>query len=269
MTVQPDLKAPTGRPLNLISTPVSPHASPGSPQASPEAVGARTPLVPVHDPAEDSTQKRVHPPHESRLGRIAYAIAEVAFAATVLLVTAPIMLAVGLYIKRGTPGPALFRQQRLGRDGKPFTFLKFRTMYVDARERFPELYAYDYSEEEVEKLKFKLTNDPRVTPEGRWLRKSSLDELPNFWNVLTRDMALVGPRPEIPEMLPYYDDRRLAKFLVRPGVTGYSQTRGRGDLGFLETVDLDLQYIEERTPWTDIKTIFRTVWMILRRDGAF
>jgi lipopolysaccharide/colanic/teichoic acid biosynthesis glycosyltransferase len=114
----------------------------------------------------------------------------------------------------------------MGINRKPFRFVKFRTLYADARQRFPKLYSYQYTAEELEQLKFKVEDDPRVTPQGRWMRRSTLDELPNFWNVLTGDMALVGPRPEIPEMLRYYHGDMLLKFTVRPGITGMAQISG-------------------------------------------
>jgi len=194
---------------------------------------------------------------------------EIITATSVLIVTAPLMLAITIIIKRGTPGRTLFFQKRVGRNGKLFTFVKFRTLYADARERFPELYAYSYNEQELEGLQFKVVDDPRVTPQGKWLRKTSLDELPNFWNVLTGDMALVGPRPEIPEMLPYYKGIMLQKLLVRPGITGYAQTSGRGHLGFYETVRYDLQHVREQSFMADLRMIFKTIQMVLIRHGAF
>jgi len=181
----------------------------------------------------------------------------------------PVMIAIGAIIRRGTPGPSLFFQRRVGLDGKPFTFVKFRTLYTDARETFPELYAYKYTDQELPQLKFKTDGDPRVTPQGRWLRRTSLDELPNFWNVLTGDMALVGPRPEIPEMLPYYQGEMLRKFSVRPGITGLSQISGRGRLRFYETVAYDLEYVRRRSFLYDLKIILRTLRLIVSRDGAF
>jgi lipopolysaccharide/colanic/teichoic acid biosynthesis glycosyltransferase len=142
-------------------------------------------------------------------------------------------------------------------------------MYVDARERFPELYAYKYKDDEVQGVKFKIPNDPRRTHLGRLLRKTTIDELPNFWNVLTGHMALVGPRPEILEMLPYYRGEDLLKFSVRPGVTGLAQTDGRGCLNFRETVDLDVIYVKTRSFWLDICIIFRTIKMVILGSGAF
>jgi lipopolysaccharide/colanic/teichoic acid biosynthesis glycosyltransferase len=194
---------------------------------------------------------------------------EIAVAIVALLGTFPIMALMALLIRLGTPGRALFFQERVGLNGKKFKFVKFRTLYADARKRFPELYAYRYSDEELLDLKFKVEEDPRVTPQGKWMRRSTLDELPNFWNVLKGDMALVGPRPEIPEMLSYYKGDMLLKFTVRPGVTGLAQVSGRGRLGFYETVDLDVQYVKEHSFYGDLKIILKTVQKIVIRDGAF
>jgi lipopolysaccharide/colanic/teichoic acid biosynthesis glycosyltransferase len=181
----------------------------------------------------------------------------------------PVILFQWAIIRFGTPGPGLFFQHRVGVGQRLFRFVKFRTMYVDARERFPHLYAYRYSSDELPSLKFKSDDDPRVTPQGRWLRRLSVDELPNFWNVLTGEMALVGPRPEIPEMLPYYKGEMLEKFAVRPGVTGLAQISGRGRLGFYETVDLDVYYVRNRSFLLDLRIMTRTVALIILRDGAF
>lgn len=200
---------------------------------------------------------------------LATRLLEIVVASIALLLTSPIMLFTALVIKFGTPGPALFRQDRVGANFKLFRFVKFRTLYADARKRFPELYAYRYDDEQLKALKFKVENDPRVTPQGKWLRRSTMDELPNFWNVLTGDMALVGPRPEIPEMLPYYQGNMLLKFSVRPGITGLAQISGRGRLGFHETVEYDVEYVRRRSFAFDLKILFRTLWLILLRDGAF
>jgi len=196
-------------------------------------------------------------------------LVEIPLAFVLLVVTLPVMMLLALVIRLDSPGPALFFQWRLGAGGQKFIFVKFRTFYVDAKTRFPELFAYQYDEAQVKELKFKITDDPRATKVGRWLRKTSLDELPNFWNVLTGDMALVGPRPEIPEMLRYYHGEMRQKFSVRPGVTGMAQVSGRGRLGFLETVDLDVDYVKNRTFWGDIGIIAKTVKMVVMRDGAF
>ncbi|WP_321471621.1 sugar transferase [uncultured Paludibaculum sp.] len=196
-------------------------------------------------------------------------LVEILVAGVVLLITSPIIAMMALIIKLGTPGRVLFFQDRMGLKGRTFKFVKFRTLYADARQRFPDLYAYQYTDEELRALKFKVTNDPRVTPQGRWMRKTTLDELPNFWNVLTGDMALVGPRPEIPEMLKYYDGHMLEKFSVRPGITGLAQISGRGALGFHETVELDVAYVRNRTLALDLKIILLTLVKMVTQEGAF
>ena len=194
---------------------------------------------------------------------------EITGATFLLIVTLPVMLALIVIVMVDSPGAPIFRQVRIGRNGRLFRFAKFRTLYVDARKRWPHLYTYRYTADEVAALHFKLKDDPRVTRVGKWLRKSTLDELPNLWNVLTGDVALVGPRPEIPEMLPYYDDEALAKFSVRPGITGLAQVRGRGDLSFRDTLSFDLEYVRTRSVWLDVEVLMRTVICTIKRKGAF
>jgi lipopolysaccharide/colanic/teichoic acid biosynthesis glycosyltransferase len=206
-------------------------------------------------------------PFAYALEQIVIRIVEIFVAIVALVLSAPIMVVVAIIVKTDTPGPALFRQTRVGRDGRRFTFYKFRTLYADAKQRFPELYAYRYTPDEVRNLKFKREEDPRITPAGRWLRKTTLDELPNFWNLLRGDVALVGPRPEIPEMVPHYTDEQLIKFSVRPGITGLAQTSGRGKLAFQQTIAYDVQYVNTRSLWLDVKLILRTIRVLT--DGSF
>jgi lipopolysaccharide/colanic/teichoic acid biosynthesis glycosyltransferase len=203
------------------------------------------------------------------LGLLLQRTAEVLIAAAALIVTSPIMLVVALIIRFDSPGPVIFRQRRVGMNGRVFMFYKFRTLYADAKERFPELYAYAYTPSEVVNLKFKREEDPRITRAGRWLRKSTLDELPNFWNLLKGDIAIVGPRPEIPEMLKHYTPDQLLKFAVRPGITGLAQTHGRGNLAFQKTIAWDIEYVKNKSLWLDLKIIVRTVRMLTTLDGAF
>ncbi len=233
-----------------------------------------------------------------KAARIIYRLTEIAVSSVALVLTAPIMIAVAIIIKLDSPGPALFLQKRCAisklvrgkeienvqryiiadPDYSPeklywvpqtFTFVKFRTMYVDARERFPELYDYNYSEEEIKSIAFKREHDPRITKAGRWLRRSTLDELPNFWNVLTGSMRLVGPRPELPEMLPNYRADQMRKFTVKPGITGLPQINGRGRLSFQKTVEYDLEYVDSKSVLLDLKILIMTVWRVLTKHGAF
>ncbi len=194
---------------------------------------------------------------------------EIFVAASVLLLTSPLLLFLAYIIRRGTPGPAIFTQERVGLGGKPFVFMKFRTHYVDSEDRFPEWCNYEFDREELASVRLQEERDPRVTPQGKWLRRTSLDELPNFWHVLTGEMALVGPRPEMSKMLPYYQGSKLRKFSVPPGITGLAQVSGRGELTFQETVDFDLEYVASRSIKNDMKILLWTARMVFNGRGAF
>lgn len=222
-----------------------------------------------NNPAIHTPDRTRFTPSAATFGDAARRAADIVVASLGLLALWPVMVVIALAIRLGTPGPAIFRQTRLGRNARPFTFLKFRTLYVDARERFPELYTYEFTTSDLEKQSFKVRDDPRVTPQGRWLRKTSLDELPNLLNVVRGDMTLVGPRPEIPEMLRYYIGDMAEVFRVRPGITGAAQVSGRADLSIAESIRIDVAYQRRRTVWTDLGIIARTFLVVFRRDGAF
>ena len=206
-------------------------------------------------------------------GRVAYAYAkrslDLVLGAVLLILTLPIVAALAIVIRVDSPGPIVFAQSRVARGGGVFTFYKFRTMLVDARTRFPALYAYEFDEPTIRTMRFKIIDDPRLTRVGRWLRRTSLDELPNLWNVLRGDISMVGPRPEIPEMIQYYEPSQLQKFAVKPGVTGLSQTSGRGLLSFQDTIAEDLRYVRECDFILDLSIIARTIAEVVRRQGAF
>lgn len=199
----------------------------------------------------------------SRFGEGVMQALDRVLAAIGLIVISPILLPLALAVKLDSRGPAFFRQTRIGRAGRPFTFYKFRGMYVDAKERFPHLYDYRYSQEEVQNLRFHPEQDPRVTRVGHFIRRTSLDELPNLINVVLGDMSLVGPRPEIPELLPYYGRHAKTVLSVKPGITSLAKCVGRDDLTFQETLDLDLRYIRERNLRMDLAILFGTVWKIV------
>jgi lipopolysaccharide/colanic/teichoic acid biosynthesis glycosyltransferase len=199
----------------------------------------------------------------SLLGERVKAASDRLLAAIGLVVIAPMLAVIALAVRLDSPGPAFFRQRRVGRNGHPFTFWKFRGMFVDARRRFPELYDYDYSAEELQSLRFHPDHDPRVTRAGRFLRRTSLDELPNLINVVLGDMSLVGPRPEIPEMLPHYGDAAEEVLRVRPGITSLAKLVGRDDITFQETLALDRRYVGERCLAMDLKLLIGTVLVIV------
>jgi exopolysaccharide biosynthesis polyprenyl glycosylphosphotransferase len=183
-----------------------------------------------------------------------------------LLLLSPLMLVVAVAIKRTSRGPVFFKQLRSGLNGQPFTMLKFRSMVSDAEQRKHELEALN----EMSGPVFKVTNDPRVTPIGQWLRKKSIDELPQLWNVLRGDMSLVGPRPLPVDEVNRFDDfshrRRLS---VKPGLTCLWQVSGRNNVKDFKTwVRLDLEYIDNWSLWLDIKILLRTIPVVLLGTGA-
>jgi len=186
-----------------------------------------------------------------------------------LLVAAPVILVLAALIRVDSPGPAIFRQTRITRGGRTFRFYKFRTMYVDAKERFPELYAYDFSDGDFDSSYYKLADDPRNTRVGRWLRRTTLDELPNLFNVLKGDLSLVGPRPELPELVRYYRPEELACLFTKAGLTGLAQVAGRSLLTVRERLTLDTRYVANQGTLLDLRILFRTVVVVLTGKGAF
>jgi lipopolysaccharide/colanic/teichoic acid biosynthesis glycosyltransferase len=162
----------------------------------------------------------------------------------------------------------VFRQQRVGRDGQVFTFYKFRTMYVDAKERFPELYDYNFETSELATRYYKQTDDPRNTRLGRIIRRTTLDELPNLFNVVKGDTSIVGPRPELPEMIRHYQPSQLVKFGVKPGLTCLAACTGRNTLTIDEQIRADVEYVARQSMGLDLWIIAETARMVTQAVGA-
>lgn len=190
---------------------------------------------------------------------------DVAVAALALVLLAPLSLMVALVIRAEDGKPALFRQTRAGANGRPFTMYKFRTMCVDAEAKLEGL----RTRNEGNAMLFKLREDPRVTRVGRWLRKFSIDELPQLLNVLGGSMSLVGPRPPLPSEVANYSGHTPRRLLVKPGLTGLWQVSGRSDLDWEESVGLDLYYVENWTLGFDLEIIRRTIGVVLKPVGAY
>jgi exopolysaccharide biosynthesis polyprenyl glycosylphosphotransferase len=189
---------------------------------------------------------------------------DVFVSALVLLLLAPLLAAIALAILLDTGRPVLFRQRRAGLDGAPFTMVKFRTMVTDAEQRLPELVDI----ETLDQPAFKIRNDPRVTRVGRPLRRFSLDELPQLWNVLRGEMSLVGPRPEEENVVALYDERQRGRLAIKPGVTGPMQVYGRSDLTFEERLAMERDYLDNLSLLTDLAILLRTPRAVLRGEGA-
>jgi exopolysaccharide biosynthesis polyprenyl glycosylphosphotransferase len=193
-------------------------------------------------------------------------VIDIVASVVLLALLMPVFLVVAVAIRLEDPGPVFFKQKRVGRWGTLFTMWKFRSMYTDAEERKKELMALNEMQGGVI---FKMKDDPRVTKVGRIIRKTSIDELPQLWNVLKGEMSLVGPRPPVPQEVDEYslsDRRRLE---VIPGITCIWQVSGRSDIPFDQQVELDVQYIQSQSLWTDIKILLKTVPALLFGAGAY
>jgi exopolysaccharide biosynthesis polyprenyl glycosylphosphotransferase len=186
-------------------------------------------------------------------------------ASLLLAVLSPVFLCVALAVRFGSAGPVLFRQERIGTAGVPFTMYKFRSMVVDAEKRLSEL----RDTNEGSGVLFKMKEDPRVTQVGSFIRRFSLDELPQLLNVIDGSMSLVGPRPPLPSEVEKYDNQAHRRLLVRPGMTGLWQVSGRSLLSWDDTVRLDLYYVENWSFLGDVAILLRTIRAVLRRHGAY
>jgi exopolysaccharide biosynthesis polyprenyl glycosylphosphotransferase len=183
---------------------------------------------------------------------------------TALVVASPALAICAVAIKLDSPGPVLFRQKRVGRDGQEFEVLKFRTMVVDAEDRLAELQELNESDGPL----FKMRHDPRITRVGRFLRKTSLDELPQFWNVVRDDMSIVGPRPALASEMEVWEPELFHRLRVKPGITGMWQVHGRSSASFAEYVRLDLYYVDNWSLVNDLAIVAKTVPAVLLRRGA-
>ena len=203
---------------------------------------------------------------------VAKRLLDIVLSALVLLVLAPIFLLIVVMIRLDSSGPAFFRQTRVGKGGKHFTCLKFRTMRQDADQsvhlQAVQRFVSGQAVSDDPAARFKMTNDKRVTPIGSLLRRMSLDELPQLINVLCGQMSLVGPRPAIPYELQYYKDWHHHRHTVQPGITGMWQVYGRSVVGFDEAMMLDVRYVNELTFWLDVKLILLTIPIMLMQRGA-
>lgn len=182
-----------------------------------------------------------------------------------LTVLSPVFLALAIIVKLDSSGPVFFKQCRVGIDRSSFTLYKFRSMIVDAERQKAELLKYN----EASGPLFKMKRDPRVTNCGRWMRRLSLDELPQLLNVLRGEMSFVGPRPALPSEVEQYTPVQMYRLSVKPGITGLSQVSGRSDLPFERLVSYDLSYIEKQSVWLDFIIVLRTIKVVLRGHGAY
>ena len=218
-----------------------------------------------HVPQRQAEIDRSYVLHSKRIYWICRRTQDVLLSAIALLVLWPFMLVIAGVIWLDSPGASpIFAQERIGRDGKPFMFLKFRSMIPNAEERLTEL----LDKNEMDGPVFKIKDDPRITRVGRFLRKTSIDELPQLLNILKGDMSIVGPRPALPREVEQYSAYEKQRLYVTPGLTCYWQIQpNRNDLSFAEWMALDLKYVRERSFATDWKIILKTVGAVLGMNG--
>jgi exopolysaccharide biosynthesis polyprenyl glycosylphosphotransferase len=216
-------------------------------------------------PAAGLTLLHVDHPQLSGPRQVLKDLFDRSLAALVLVLLSPLMLAIALAIRFSDHGPALFTQTRVGKDGRPFKIYKFRTMVVDAEARLAAL----REQNEHDGVLFKMRKDPRITALGAHLRKWSLDELPQLFNVLLGEMSLVGPRPALPDEAARYADHVRRRLVVKPGVTGMWQVNGRSNLSWEESVRLDLRYVENWSLALDLQILWKTFWVIFSGSGAY
>jgi lipopolysaccharide/colanic/teichoic acid biosynthesis glycosyltransferase len=207
-----------------------------------------------------------------RLQHFGKRMLDIAVSVAGIVLLAPVFLILWLAIRLDSRGPAIFRQQRVGKDEKLFTCLKFRTLYHNAsdevhRQAVKRLWAGERLSDDPN-VPYKLTVDVRVTRIGRWLRRTSLDELPQLFNVLRGEMSIVGPRPAIPYELEYFKEWHHERHRVKPGITGVWQTSGRNQLNFEQMYELDVYYVRTWSIWEDLKLIALTVPIVVRGVGA-
>lgn len=182
-----------------------------------------------------------------------------------LILLSPLFLVVALRIKFEDKGPIFYKQRRIGKDEREFYMYKFRSMHVDADKRLAEL----KKQNEVEGPMFKMKNDPRITKIGQFIRKTSIDELPQLLNVIRGEMSLIGPRPPLPSEVAQYTDYDKQRLLVVPGCSGLWQATVRNSVGFSEMVQLDLEYIQKCSVWFDLKILFLTIKILFKPNSAY
>lgn len=190
---------------------------------------------------------------------------DMSVASSAIIAASPLMAATVVAIKLDSPGPVLFKQERVGKDGEHFACYKFRSMYIDAEQRKLELMKQNEADGPV----FKMKNDPRITRVGRVIRKLSIDELPQLFNVLKGEMSLVGPRPALPSEVATYTYEQIGRLHAIPGITGLQQVSGRSNLDFKRWVELDLKYIAEQSVWKDLEILAKTIPAVLFSKGAY
>jgi exopolysaccharide biosynthesis polyprenyl glycosylphosphotransferase len=211
------------------------------------------------------TQQRLHASWQANGTAVLKRAIDICVSFALLILLSPVFLLIAILVKLEDGGPVFFRQTRVGQYGREFKMYKIRSMCLDAEQRLKDLLANNHHAEGVT---FKIKDDPRITRVGKWLRKFSFDELPQFYNVLIGDMSLVGPRPPVPREVAKYSLAHRRRLAIKPGITCIWQVSGRSEIDFSGQVQLDVNYIETQSFWMDVKILARTVPAVISGKGA-
>jgi lipopolysaccharide/colanic/teichoic acid biosynthesis glycosyltransferase len=225
----------------------------------------KTSILAHERPARTPTDTTVVTPHAPAVYLLFKRLFDIVLAGGGLVLLTPLLGLIAVLIRLDSRGPVIFRQVRIGKGGRPFTFFKFRSMFVGADVLKPTLLALN----EADYPLFKIRNDPRVTRVGRLLRKTSFDELPQLWNVLRGDMTLIGPRPHLPEEVEHYSQRQAARLSVEPGITCLWQVSRRVGENFEQWIEMDIEYIRRRSWKTDLFILWKTFLIVFNLERAY
>ncbi|MBL8859747.1 MAG: sugar transferase [Planctomycetes bacterium] len=267
-TVSSNEVGPNGQPTpaprrkRAARAPLAPRTKRTIEPAVPEEIADETPS-PAADEADARAVVSIWREFDRRPS-VGKRIVDIVGSGIALVVLSPLLVATSVAVKLSSPGPVFFRQERAGQFGQPFKLIKFRSMFIDAEARKRDLMHLN----EMDGPVFKIKNDPRITPIGRWLRRLSIDELPQFYNVLRGDMSLVGPRPPMISELPGYEQWHLRRLTRRGGLTCIWQTSGRNQVTFQEWMRMDRRYLRRESMMTDLSLLAKTVWTVTTGKGA-
>lgn len=215
-------------------------------------------------PSQDFEVRTIQAEDEKVFYEFLKRIIDILMSVLSLIVLSPVFIIIAIAIKLDSSGPIVYSQTRVGKNGKHFKMFKFRSMIINAEEMLTELKPMN----EMDGPMFKIKEDPRITRIGRFIRRTSIDELPQLINILRGEMSIVGPRPSLPSEVKEFESWMMERFVVKPGLTCFWQVSGRNNIPFHKWMELDIKYVKERNLWLDVKLVFRTIKVVIKGDDA-
>ncbi len=215
-------------------------------------------------PSQDFEVRTIQAEDEKVFYEFLKRIIDILMSVLSLIVLSPVFIIIAIAIKLDSSGPIVYSQTRVGKNGKHFKMFKFRSMIINAEEMLTELKPMN----EMDGPMFKIKEDPRITRIGRFIRRTSIDELPQLINILRGEMSIVGPRPSLPSEVKEFESWMMERFVVKPGLTCFWQVSGRNNIPFHKWMELDIKYVKERNLWLDVKLVFKTIKVVIKGDDA-